>query len=115
VPYLYFLRIPILFALILPLLPLVGLWIGGETNLMIGGFFDLTSSGFPNNVPATGGKMPVTRAWALSAVFAVSFTAGITGSFQLGSPDALPRCMNSALAAFQTAQSPKKLPRYGRT
>lgn len=27
VPYLYFLRIPLIFALILPILPLVGLWI----------------------------------------------------------------------------------------
>jgi hypothetical protein len=52
--------------------------------------------------------MPVTRAWALSAVFAVILTAGITGSFRLPSPDALPRCMNSALAAFQTAQSPEE-------
>src|SRR5579859_4396420 len=40
VPYLYFLRIPILFALILPLLRL---WIGAEPNPMIGGFFDLTN------------------------------------------------------------------------
>jgi hypothetical protein len=52
--------------------------------------------------------MPVTRAWPLSAVFAVILTAGITGSFRLPSPDALPRCMNSALAAFQTAQSPEE-------
>jgi hypothetical protein len=43
VPYLYFLRIPLIFALILPVLPLVGLWIGGEPNPMIGGFFDLSS------------------------------------------------------------------------
>jgi hypothetical protein len=51
----------------------------------------------------------MTRAWALSAVFAVILTAGITGSFRLPSPEALPRCMNSALAAFQTAQSPEEV------
>lgn len=44
VPYLYFLRIPLLFALVLPTLPVVGLWIGGEPNPMIGGFFDLNDS-----------------------------------------------------------------------
>src|SRR5208282_2711365 len=43
VPYLYFLRIPLIFALILPILPLVGLWMGGGPNPMIGGFFDLTN------------------------------------------------------------------------
>ena len=43
VPYLYFLRIPLIFALLLPVLPIVGLWIGGEPNPMIGGFFDLSS------------------------------------------------------------------------
>jgi hypothetical protein len=53
--------------------------------------------------------MPVTRAWGLSAVFAVILTAGITGSFRLPSPDALPHCMNSALAAFQTALSPEEV------
>jgi hypothetical protein len=52
--------------------------------------------------------MPITRKWALSSVFAVLLTAGITGSFRLPSPDVLPRCMNSALAAFQTAQSPEE-------
>src|SRR5436309_618026 len=41
VPYLYFLRIPLIFALILVVLPLVGLWIGDGPNPMIGGFFDL--------------------------------------------------------------------------
>jgi hypothetical protein len=45
---------------------------------------------------------------ALSAVCAVILTAGITGWFRLPSPDALPRCMDSALAAFQTAQSPEE-------
>jgi hypothetical protein len=43
VPYLYFLRIPIIFALVLPVLPLIGLWIGGEPNPMLGGFFDLSN------------------------------------------------------------------------
>jgi hypothetical protein len=42
VPYLYFLRIPLIFALLLPVLPLVGLWIGNGPNPMIGGFFDLS-------------------------------------------------------------------------
>jgi hypothetical protein len=41
VPYLYFLRIPLIFALILVFLPLVGLWLGGGPNPMLGGFFDL--------------------------------------------------------------------------
>ena len=41
VPYLYFLRIPLIFALILVILPLVGLWIGDGPSPMIGGFFDL--------------------------------------------------------------------------
>jgi len=44
VPYLYFLRIPLLFALVLPTLLLVGLWIGGEPNPMIGSFFDLSTA-----------------------------------------------------------------------
>jgi hypothetical protein len=52
--------------------------------------------------------MTVTRGVALSAVFAVIITAGITASFRLPSPDALPRCVDSALAAFQTAQSPEE-------
>jgi len=52
--------------------------------------------------------MPLTRAWALFAVSAVILTAAITGWFRLPSPNALPRCMNSALAAFQTAQSPEE-------
>src|SRR5580700_4600467 len=41
VPYLYFLRIPLSFALVLPALPLVGLWIGNGPNPILGGFFDL--------------------------------------------------------------------------
>ena len=41
VPYLYFLRIPICFALVLPALPLVGLWLGDGPNPILGGFFDL--------------------------------------------------------------------------
>jgi patatin-like phospholipase len=45
VPYLYFLRIPLIFALILPILPLVGLWMGSGPNPMIGGFFDLNDPG----------------------------------------------------------------------
>jgi hypothetical protein len=52
--------------------------------------------------------MPLTRTWALFAVSAVILTAAITGWFRLPSPDALPRCMNSASAAFQTAQSPEE-------
>jgi hypothetical protein len=44
VPYLYFLRVPLISALIPPIRPQVGLWIGGEPNPMTGGFFDLTIS-----------------------------------------------------------------------
>jgi len=42
VPYLYFLRIPLLFALILVVVPLLGLWIGDGPNPLVGGFFDLS-------------------------------------------------------------------------
>src|SRR5437870_13100979 len=52
--------------------------------------------------------MPLTRAIALSAVAAVILTALITAQFRLPSPPSLPRCMNSALLAFQTAQSPEE-------
>jgi hypothetical protein len=52
--------------------------------------------------------MPLTRARAISAVLVVILTAGITASYRLPSPDALPRCMNSALAAFETARSPEE-------
>ena len=52
--------------------------------------------------------MPVTRRLALSSVFAVILTSAITGSFRLPSHDALPRCMNTALAAFQTVRSPEE-------
>jgi hypothetical protein len=45
VPYLYFLRVPLSFALILVDLPLVGLWLGHGPNPMLGGFFDLDRGG----------------------------------------------------------------------
>jgi hypothetical protein len=45
VPYLYFLRMPLIFALILVVLPLVGLWIGDGPNPILGGFFDLERGG----------------------------------------------------------------------
>src|SRR6266571_2515468 len=45
VPYLYFLRVPLIFAVILAILPLVGLWLGGEPNPILGGFFDLDYKG----------------------------------------------------------------------
>jgi hypothetical protein len=52
--------------------------------------------------------MTITRRMTLCAIFAVILTAGITGWFRLPSPDALPRCLNSALVAFQTARSPQE-------
>jgi hypothetical protein len=45
VPYLYFLRIPLIFAVIVAVVPMIGLWIGRAPNPILGGFFDLSSSG----------------------------------------------------------------------
>jgi hypothetical protein len=45
VPYLYFLRIPLIFAVIVAVVPMIGLWIGRGPNPILGGFFDLSSSG----------------------------------------------------------------------
>ena len=45
VPYIYFLRIPLIFAIIVVVLPAVGLWIGNGPNPMLGGFFDLSPAG----------------------------------------------------------------------
>jgi len=45
VPYLYFLRIPLIFAVVLVVLPWVGIWSGHAPDAMLGGFFDLESSG----------------------------------------------------------------------
>jgi len=52
--------------------------------------------------------MTVTRGKALWAVSAVILTAASTAWFRLPPPDALPRCLNSPLLAFQTAQSPQE-------
>jgi hypothetical protein len=52
--------------------------------------------------------LPLNRGTALAALFAVVLTASITASFRLPSPDTLPRCLSSALLAFQTAQSPQE-------
>ncbi len=52
--------------------------------------------------------MRVTRNMALSAVTAVILTSAITARFRLPSPDTLPRCLDSALVAFETAQSPEE-------
>ena len=45
VPYLYFLRIPLIFAVIVAVVPMIGLWIGRGPNPILGGIFDLSSSG----------------------------------------------------------------------
>jgi hypothetical protein len=50
--------------------------------------------------------MTVTRRMALGALAAVILTALSTGWFRLPPPDELPRCLNSPLLAFETAQSP---------
>lgn len=44
IPYFYFLRVYLIFAILLATLPLTGLSIGEGPNSMIGGFFDLTNS-----------------------------------------------------------------------
>jgi hypothetical protein len=52
--------------------------------------------------------MTPSRMRALAAVIAVIATAVLTGLFRLRSPDALPRCLDSPLIAFETAQSPQE-------
>ena len=52
--------------------------------------------------------MTVTRRMALWAVAAVILTALSTAWFRLPPPDELPRCLNSPLLAFETAQSPEE-------
>jgi len=52
--------------------------------------------------------MTVTRRRALWAVSTVILTAALTAWFRLPPPDELPRCLNSPLLAFQTAQSPQE-------
>jgi hypothetical protein len=52
--------------------------------------------------------MKVTHGMALSAVFAVILAAGLIRIFPLPSPDTLPRCLDSAMLAFQTAPSPQE-------
>jgi hypothetical protein len=52
--------------------------------------------------------MTVTRGKTMSAVLSVIFTAALTAWFRLPPPDALPRCLNTVLVAFQTAESPQE-------
>jgi len=52
--------------------------------------------------------MTVTRKMALSAAVAVILTSGLTVRIRLPSPDTLPRCLDSALVAFETARSPEE-------
>jgi hypothetical protein len=42
VPYVYYLRIPLLLAIVLAILPIVGLWSGDGPNPVLGEFFDLS-------------------------------------------------------------------------
>src|SRR6266508_3316397 len=41
VPYIYFLRVPLLFAILLAIFPVIALWIGAGLNPVLGGMFDL--------------------------------------------------------------------------
>jgi hypothetical protein len=52
--------------------------------------------------------MTVTRAKTLSAILLVILTAASTAWFRLSAPDALPRCLDTVLVAFQTARSPQE-------
>jgi hypothetical protein len=45
VPYIYFLRVPLFFSVVLGVLPVAALWLGGEPNPILGGLFDLDYKG----------------------------------------------------------------------
>jgi len=41
VPYIYFLRVPLFFSILLALFPVIALWLGDGLNPVLGGMFDL--------------------------------------------------------------------------